>query len=101
MEFLDTFQFTVSYLPRVHSNHAPMLVRRNEVWKGGPIPFRFQSMWISHASFHDFISDKWNFNSSLPPMQNLSFKLKGLKQHLKSWNKNVFGNIQVKKEVLF
>ena len=83
-DFLDNFQFTVTYLPRVHSDHAPMLIKSSEEWKGGPTPFRFQAMWTLHANFQDFIKEKWNFNTGFPPMQNLTFKLKGLKQHLKS-----------------
>ncbi|KAH6759640.1 hypothetical protein C2S51_000189 [Perilla frutescens var. frutescens] len=56
----------VSYLPRIRSDHAPLLITCQFFLQIPKSSFHFQSMW---------------------------FKLNQAKQHLKWWNKNVFGNI--------
>jgi hypothetical protein len=50
-------------------------------------------MWISHPDCANVIQHSWNVNVVGCPMYVLSEKLKRLKNDLKAWNKNVFGNI--------
>ncbi|GAU43510.1 hypothetical protein TSUD_399030 [Trifolium subterraneum] len=53
----------------------------------------FLKMWTLHESCKDIISNCWGTQIVGSPMFILSKKLKHLKDHLKIWNKEVFGNV--------
>ncbi|KEH21479.1 hypothetical protein MTR_7g406750 [Medicago truncatula] len=55
--------------------------------------FKFLKMWSLHKDCKDLISDSWNGRVIGNPLFVLSTKLKRLKLVLKTWNKEVFGNI--------
>ncbi|PNY03176.1 ribonuclease H [Trifolium pratense] len=55
--------------------------------------FKFLKMWTLHDSCKDLISNCWGIQIIGSPMFILSKKLKLLKEHLKNWNKEVFGNV--------
>ncbi|KAL6146382.1 hypothetical protein ACLB2K_057062 [Fragaria x ananassa] len=60
----------------------------------GPIPFRFQKIWLGHLDFIKCVQEAWqSFEVCGCPMFVLQRKLKLLKPILKVWNVNVFGNI--------
>ena len=66
------------------------------------IPFRFGNIWLKEEGFKDFL--KWwslwyNLRGSYSFI--LAVKLKALKSNLKSWNKKVFGNVVVRKDMTF
>ena len=64
----------------------------------GPIPFRFENMWLKVEGFKDMMRLWWqnlNFKGSFSFV--LAEKLKALKGILKIWNKDVFGRVEVKK----
>ncbi|MCH90684.1 RNA-directed DNA polymerase (Reverse transcriptase) [Trifolium medium] len=50
-------------------------------------------MWISHPDCVNVVQQSWNVKVVGCPMYVISEKLKILKNNLKIWNKNVFGNI--------
>jgi len=56
-------------------------------------------MWTLHEDCKNIVSDCWNKNFVGFPMFILSQKLKLLKQILKNWNINVFGNVRVDAEI--
>ncbi|XP_058092497.1 uncharacterized protein LOC131238936 [Magnolia sinica] len=85
--------FKVSHLPRIHSDHAPLLLSLPRLLSGGPKPFRFQRMWTQHEEFLNVVKLAWNKVKSSHPVYNVLSKLKQVKQDLKIWNKEVFGNI--------
>ncbi|KAL8152543.1 hypothetical protein V2J09_010303 [Rumex salicifolius] len=57
-------------------------------------PFRFEAAWLAHPSFKEILSTSWDPNISTPAALNV------LKNKLKKWNKEVFGNIFARKERL-
>ena len=64
----------------------------------GPIPFRFENMWLKAKGFKDMLRLRWqnlNFKGSFGFV--LVEKLKALKGILKIWNNDVFGRVEVKK----
>ena len=95
-EWMEQCNACVEYLPRVHSDHSPMLLKKGQDREGSPSPFRFQLMWTSYPNFIEIVRDKWNYIANPDPLLNLSFKLKGLKQFLRWWNKRVFGDVNAK-----
>ena len=64
----------------------------------GLSPFRFETMWLKSEGFKDLLRGWWlglsfrGFASYI-----LAAKLKALKGILKTWNKEVFGNVGTKK----
>lgn len=99
-EFLDKFNLTQWGLHRPISDHSPiMLAEDSRNW--GPKPFRFQDAWLSNPSCMSLAKEVWNCSivhgwSGYKLMQ----KLKAVKEKLKLWNKEVFGDINVKLQVL-
>ncbi|KAF8405073.1 hypothetical protein HHK36_009970 [Tetracentron sinense] len=83
------------YLPRKSSDHCPMVLRlRMDLSRYGPSVFRFQNMWCED-SFRECVETVWR-----PPVQGsglvkLAAKLKKLKVALSTWNKSVFGHVEV------
>ncbi|MQM12672.1 hypothetical protein Taro_045592 [Colocasia esculenta] len=85
----------VKHLPRGPSDHAPLLL--NFVpYNSKASRFIFQKMWTTHENFLQCIRDAWtSTNATTPnPFVALQSKLKATKIMLKTWNKNIFGNIE-------
>ena len=87
-------------LPRPISDHFPLLLDSDGV-RSGPTPFRFELMWLKFRGFRELLKGWWQnlkFHGSFSYI--LAAKLKSLKGILKSWNMEVFGKVEVKKEAL-
>lgn len=60
----------------------------------GPKPFRFLNAWFTYPDFKSFCSEKWSgYEVSGRGGYVLKEKIKLLKEDLKVWNKEIFGNI--------
>jgi exonuclease III len=73
------------------SDHCPIwLLTSNQNW--GPKPFKFNNCWIDHPEFFNFVKSSWE---SMEIQGKKAFvikeKLKRLKIALKTWNREVFG----------
>lgn len=82
------------------SDHCPIiLIEDDKDW--GPKPFRFLNAWVLHPTFMSKIKSVWeNTHVDGWAGYRLKIKLKSLKETLKVWNEEVFGNIECKlKEV--
>ncbi|GKV51081.1 hypothetical protein SLEP1_g57759 [Rubroshorea leprosula] len=81
-------------LPRNISDHCAVVLKsRTTDW--GPRPFRVLDAWQQHPEFKKVVEEKWS------EMEVEGFagykcqqKLKLLKEFLKGWNKEVFGNME-------
>ncbi|KAI3450940.1 hypothetical protein Pfo_007605 [Paulownia fortunei] len=92
--WLDPFHNTkVSHLPRIWSDHAPLLATLSFQLDKTPSPFRFMNMWTRHQSFLEVVRNSWQNSTGMAGMINLQQKLYRTKQLLRWWNKNVFGDI--------
>ncbi|RVW51474.1 hypothetical protein CK203_084032 [Vitis vinifera] len=88
-----------STLSRPVSDHFPILLDGGGV-RRGPVPFRFENMWLQEEGFKDLLGGWWQglrFSGSFSFI--LAEKLKALKVILKSWNKEVFGKVGVNKKL--
>lgn len=86
----------VSHLPFFSSNHAPLYLQLCPVTGSDPRqrPFRFEAAWLNHSGFKDLLTASWDGNLKTPEALN------GLRIKLKQWNKEVFGDVQRRKEKL-
>ncbi|XP_028118140.1 uncharacterized protein LOC114315728 [Camellia sinensis] len=95
-EWLIHFKLKLWGLPRLISDHCPLLMMEDERdW--GPKPFRFINAWTLHPKFAQLFTTCWG-NSSFVGWAGfiLQQKLKHLKLELKKWNTEVFGNVSTK-----
>ena len=86
-----------SLLLKSISDHAPILLDGGRI-RGRKTPFRFKNMWLKVEGFKDLVRKWWscyNFSGSYNHI--LACKLKALKQDLKVWNREVFGNVSLNK----
>ncbi|XP_010463327.1 PREDICTED: uncharacterized protein LOC104743994 [Camelina sativa] len=87
---------SVTHLPFLSSDHAPLYIQLCPEVRSDPSrrPFRFETAWLSHPGFKELLQNSWNSDVSTPQALN------GLRVHLKRWNKEVFGNVQQRKDKL-
>ncbi|XP_043725893.1 uncharacterized protein LOC122672496 [Telopea speciosissima] len=83
----------VHQLSRTCSDHAPLRLEVEVSSIKRPSSFKFQQMWLSHPGFNHFVKDCWSTVYEGSPLQILFLKLKFLRDKLKVWNKEIFGNI--------
>ncbi|KAL7161870.1 hypothetical protein ACSBR2_042363 [Camellia fascicularis] len=95
-EWLIHFKLKLWGLPRLISDHCPLLMMEDERdW--GPKPFRFINAWTLHPKFAKLFTTYW-VNASCVGWAGfiLQQKLKHLKLELKKWNTEVFENVSIK-----
>ena len=87
---------TQQTLNRNFSNHCPIMLTSKLVdW--GPKPFRILDCWLSDLSFRKMVEESWNgIQQSGWGGYVLKEKIKRLKQRLKVWNKEQFGDTFMK-----
>lgn len=80
-------------LARVTSDHCPIQLDTSNL-KWGPGPFRFENMWLEHPDFKKNFKLWWGEDQIFGwEGYKFSRRLKTLKQKMKNWNKEVFGNL--------
>lgn len=86
----------LSHLPFLASDHAPLYLQLTPEFKGNTCrrPFRFEAAWLQHNEFQDMLTASWDRNIDTREA------LKRLEMKLRKWNKEVFGNVQRKKDTL-
>ena len=65
----------------------------------GPLPFKFENMWIRDESFKNLIKD-WRQNLRFNGTKSYIIleKIKALKSRIKIWNRKVFGKWRIVKK---
>ncbi|KAG5540926.1 hypothetical protein RHGRI_020977 [Rhododendron griersonianum] len=87
-----------SALPRITSYHNPILLNSGGI-RSGRTPFRFENMWLLSEGFTERVGEWWNSYSVMgKPSFVLAKKLKLLKEDLRKWNSEVFGNLKDQKD---
>ncbi|KAK3217929.1 hypothetical protein Dsin_011899 [Dipteronia sinensis] len=80
-------------IPRRFSDHCPSVIRLSDIETISPMPFRFQSMWLDHPDFMALVRRIWSSSFVGTPPRVVINKLKLLKNALKTWNWEVFGDL--------
>ncbi|KAL7183941.1 hypothetical protein ACSBR2_026167 [Camellia fascicularis] len=88
---------TMRTLPRTYSDHSPLVIYTQSMHSPNPQnrPFRFEAAWLSHPNFSEVVNDSWlNMDCHfLAAINNFT-------QNVKTWNRDVFGNIFKRKRSL-
>ena len=80
---------------RLLSDHYPVIMSTSCItW--GPCPFRTLDTWLEEPQFLEIFKKEWIQLSQIP----LEQKLKAMKKPLSKWNREVFGNIDMKIKAL-
>ncbi|XP_028119123.1 uncharacterized protein LOC114316626 [Camellia sinensis] len=95
-KWLEVLNFKLLGLPRLVSDHCPLLLMEDKRdW--GQKPFRVLNAWFLHKDFQRFWESNWKESSVLGWAGFILFqKLKILKDGVRSLNVEVFGNVQNK-----
>lgn len=96
--WLDHFNEVVqSRLPRPTSDHFPILLMGGGL-RRGPSLFRFENMRLKADGFTDLLRGWWQ-GVEVRGRANVRLvtKMKGLKQKIKVWNREVFGRLEANK----
>jgi hypothetical protein len=88
-------------IPRVMSDHNPIIVDTKEVMEVKSREFRFEKSWLLHPDFHMRVEKAWNSPVSVTDsISVIQEKLKRVKNSLKGWGANVRGDsLKLKKEL--
>lgn len=93
-EWIDSSGVAAQWaLARDVSDHCPIVLKgEHQDW--GPKPFRFNNCWLSHPGFCLLVEGSLlGFNVDSWKAFGLKEKLKNLKNDIRRWNIEVFGNI--------
>ena len=88
-----------SILPKPASDHSPILLDGVAGLIRGPMPFRFENMWLKAKGFHNLMADWWaNLEFRGAKSYVMMEKMKAPKVMLRSWNKETFGIVEERKK---
>ncbi|KAK2648625.1 hypothetical protein Ddye_016114 [Dipteronia dyeriana] len=77
-------------------DHCPLVIRLSDIVNFSPRHFRFQSIWLDHPDFMALFHRIWSSSDVGNPPQMVVNKLNRLKNALKTWNWEVFGDLNSK-----
>ncbi|KAL4204786.1 hypothetical protein AMTRI_Chr01g111530 [Amborella trichopoda] len=81
---------TQKTLPRVASDHAPILMKYEDIQRLNNISFHLQRFWTNHKDFSEVVSQSWNTPVNGTPVFIVANKLKRLKADPNIWAKSTF-----------
>ena len=86
-------------LPLRGLDHWPVQLEEGFQTKPKNMPFRFEKFWLEHPTFQEGIKQWWREEQPEQGTRMLKLykKLKHIKQRLKEWNEDTFGNINQEK----
>ncbi|CAA7024805.1 unnamed protein product [Microthlaspi erraticum] len=87
---------SVTHLPFLASDYTPLFVQLSPEQIRDPRrrPFRFEAAWLLHGSFKELLTNSWSDTVSTPQA------LCCLRDKLRRWNRDVFGDVNKRKEEL-
>lgn len=82
---MENLLISTKILPNLSSDHKPIQLLLAPEEDLGPIPFKFNPLWIEKAGFMDTIQTAWDIPINGSPSFVWEQKLKATKNALKEW----------------
>ena len=87
----------IFHLPRVKSDHCPILLNIDPLEPKTPKSFQFEQMWLTDSTFTTLVSDSWKSFELIPfassSLSRFPQRLDFLTENIRAWNKHHFGNL--------
>ncbi|XP_060190578.1 uncharacterized protein LOC132619809 [Lycium barbarum] len=83
----------VTHLTKKGSDHSPLELEFSTTTEVIIKPFKFLNFWVQHESFQEVIKQHWCIDFEGNPFTKFHHKLKKVKNALRNWSKNTYGNI--------
>ena len=87
----------IHHLPRVKSDHCPILLITDPLEPKSSKPFQFEQMWLTNPTFHSLMEDSWKASKTIPSasssLSRFPRRLDFLTDNIRTWNKHHFGNL--------
>lgn len=92
-EWFDEYRgTTVTHLSRTCSNHALMLITRNNNNTNHVKYFKLLNRWTDQDDFRTIVQQAWEDEQSGNPLYVLYQKIKKVCNNLSSWSRSAFGD---------
>lgn len=65
----------VTHLPRIASDHAPVLLQKKAIDWQGTKNYKFEHLWLSHPQLKRIVESSWEQQYDNEPTLNLQLKL--------------------------
>uniref|UniRef100_A0A453DH67 Endonuclease/exonuclease/phosphatase domain-containing protein n=1 Tax=Aegilops tauschii subsp. strangulata TaxID=200361 RepID=A0A453DH67_AEGTS len=91
----------VTALPRVGSDHTPLILDTGARRVSSPKIFRFEKWWLDHPDFKKMVADTWN--TPVPEKTAIDIwmnKIKLFRKKARGWSINIEADIKKKKREL-
>ena len=75
------------------SDHYPIFLLVDPTSLKKNFPFCFEKVWILHPGLETLINEWWNIKFDGSAMFRVAKKLRNVKDNIKKWNRDTFGNI--------
>ncbi|XP_057790901.1 uncharacterized protein LOC131008013 [Salvia miltiorrhiza] len=83
-------------LPRVTSDHSPLIFQCRLDIPPGRRSLKFFNMWLLHPEFQEMVSNSWSIEMETRCLiYCVMVKLRRLRGELRTWNKDVFGHVDI------
>ena len=94
----------IDHLPRVKSDHCPIMLLTDPLEQKSPKPFRFEQMWLTDPPFPSIVDEGWKASEAMPSasssLSRFPHRLKFLIAQIHTWNKSHFRNLFQRKNCL-
>lgn len=86
--WMDSFSVTQNHhLPKLNSDHSPLLLKIAIGQHNSHSPFRFLNVWVEHREFLQEVQRGWQLQNVEPNAMIRLWRLqKNLGYHLRKWN---------------
>ncbi|XP_073353938.1 uncharacterized protein [Aegilops tauschii subsp. strangulata] len=92
---------TLIALPRVGSDHTPLVLDTGARKVNCPKMFRFEKWWLAQAGFSQLVQDVWTKNGDASSsIENWRCKTRALRKVIKGWSINIEAAMKKKKKSL-
>ncbi|XP_077232609.1 uncharacterized protein LOC143869954 [Tasmannia lanceolata] len=96
-DWLSSFPSSFAdYTSPILPDHSPIVIHLQDRTNRSPKPCRFYSMWLDDLSLFEIVERTWNLPIQGTLMFRVTQKLKRVKYAIKTWNRDVFGRIDIK-----